>query len=47
MTAYEVSVSKLAAFDSAEEFDLEREFSLYTNTDKAVGFGNAPREQEM
>ena len=47
MSAYEVSVSKLAAFDSAEEFDLVREVSLYTNTDKAVGFGNAPREQEM
>ena len=30
MTAYEVSVSKLAAFDSAENFDLEREFTLYT-----------------
>ena len=29
MTAYEVSVSKLAAFDSAEEFDLEAEFDLY------------------
>ncbi len=29
MTAYEVSISKLATFDSAEEFDLEREFSLY------------------
>ena len=46
MTAYEVSVSKLAAFDSADEFDLEREFSLYTNTDKAAGYG-APREQGM
>ena len=30
MTAYEVSVSKLAAFDSAEEFDLDAEFELYT-----------------
>ena len=30
MTAYEVSISKLAAFDSAEEFDLEQEFNLYT-----------------
>ncbi len=29
MTAYEVSVSKLAAFDSAEEFDLEAEFDVY------------------
>ena len=32
MTAYEVSVSKLAAFDSADDFDLDREFSLYTGT---------------
>ena len=30
MTAYEVSVSKLAAYDSAENFDLEQEFNLYT-----------------
>lgn len=30
MTAYEVSVSKLAAFDSAEDFDLEGEFDLYS-----------------
>ena len=30
MTAYEVSISKLAAFESADDFDLEREFSLYT-----------------
>lgn len=29
MTAYEVSISKLAAFDSAENFDLEEEFDLY------------------
>ena len=35
MTAYEVSISKLAAFDSAEDFDLEREFMLYTGTEKA------------
>ena len=47
MTAYEVSVSKLAAFDSADEFDLEREFTLYTDPDKAAGFVGAPREQEM
>ncbi len=33
MTAYEVSISKLAAFDSAENFDLEREFSLYTGAE--------------
>ena len=31
MTAYEVSVSKLAAFDSAENFDLEQEFNLYSS----------------
>ena len=30
MTAYEVSVSKLAAFDSGEDFDLEGEFDLYS-----------------
>ncbi len=28
LTAYEVSVSKLAAFDSATEFDLDKEFDL-------------------
>ena len=38
MTAYEVSISKLAAYDNAEEFDLEEEFdfngnnSYYVNT---------------
>ncbi|MBO5526078.1 MAG: single-stranded DNA-binding protein [Clostridia bacterium] len=31
MTAYEVSVSKLAAFDSAEDFDIDSEFDLYSN----------------
>ena len=31
MTAYEVSVSKLAAYDSAENFDLEQEFNLYSS----------------
>ena len=30
MTAYEVSVSKLAAFDANEEFDIDSEFDLYT-----------------
>ena len=30
MTAYEVSVSKLAAFDSTEDFDIDTEFELYT-----------------
>ncbi len=30
MTAYEVSVSKLAAYDSAEDFDIDSEFDLYT-----------------
>ena len=34
MTAYEVSVSKLAAFDSAEEFDIESEFDLYSLQNK-------------
>ncbi len=31
MTAYEVSVSKLAAFDNAEVFDLDAEFDLERN----------------
>ncbi len=31
MTAYEVSVSKLAAFDEDENFDLDGEFDLYTS----------------
>ena len=31
MTAYEVSVSKLAAFDENENFDLDGEFDLYTS----------------
>ena len=30
MTAYEVSVSKLAAFDDDSEFDIEEEFDLYS-----------------
>lgn len=30
MVAYEVSVSKLAAFEAGEEFDIETEFDLYT-----------------
>ena len=30
MTAYEVSVSKLAAFDSDAEFDIDSEFDLYS-----------------
>lgn len=32
MTAYEVSVSKLAAFDSADDFDIDSEFDLYSGT---------------
>ena len=41
MTAYEVSVSKLAAFEPGEEFDLESEFDLYTaqNKDAASAVG--------
>ena len=35
MTAYEVSVSKLAAFDQAEEFDIDTEFDLYSLQNKA------------
>ena len=34
MTAYEVSVSKLAAFDSTEDFDIETEFDLYSIQNK-------------
>ena len=30
MVAYEVSVSKLAAFEAGEEFDIETDFDLYT-----------------
>lgn len=35
MTAYEVSVSKLAAFDSTEDFDIETEFELYSLQNRA------------
>lgn len=35
MTAYEVSVSKLAAFDSADEFDIDSEFDLYSIQSKS------------
>lgn len=31
MTAYEVSVSKLAAFDDESEFDIDAEFDLYSS----------------
>ena len=34
MTAYEVSVSKLAAFEAGEDFDIESEFDLYTLQNK-------------
>ncbi|MBO5712849.1 MAG: single-stranded DNA-binding protein, partial [Clostridia bacterium] len=34
LTAYEVSVSKLAAFDNAENFDLDAEFNLERNYEK-------------
>ena len=36
MTAYEVSVSKLAAFDNAEDFDIDTEFDLYTLQNQSV-----------
>ena len=32
MTAYEVSISKLAAFDDDAEFDIDAEFDLYTSS---------------
>lgn len=35
MTAYEVSVSKLAVYDSLEDFSLEEEFELYTSSPTA------------
>jgi single-stranded DNA-binding protein len=34
MTAYEVSVSKLAAFDSETDFDIDTEFDLYAVNQK-------------
>ena len=34
MTAYEVSVSKLAAFDAEEDFDIDNEFDLYSIQNK-------------
>ena len=34
MTAYEVSVSKLAAFEAGEEFDIDSEFDLYSLQNK-------------
>jgi hypothetical protein len=37
MTAYEVSVSKLAAFDSAEDFDIDSEFDTYSMRHDAEG----------
>ena len=40
MTAYEVSVSKLAAFDSAEEFDIDSEFDLYSLQNKPEDAAN-------
>ena len=30
MTAYEVSISKLAAFDDDSEYDIDEEFDLYS-----------------
>ena len=38
MTAYEVSVSKLAAFEAGEDFDLESEFDLYSLQGKGESF---------
>ncbi len=35
MIAYEVSISKLAAFDSSEEFDIDNEFDLYSLQSKS------------
>lgn len=41
MTAYEVSVSKLAAFDAGEEFDIDSEFDLYTLPHKTADAASA------
>ena len=38
MTAYEVSVSKLAAFEAGEDFDLESEVDLYSLQGKGESF---------
>jgi hypothetical protein len=39
MTAYEVSMSKLAAFDPEKDFDIDREFDLYfTSQDKEAAY---------
>ena len=37
MTAYEVSVSKLAAFEAGENFDLDGEFDLYALPSENAG----------
>ena len=37
MTAYEVSISKLAAFDAGENFDLDDEFDLYASPSSSQG----------
>ncbi len=37
MTAYEVSVSKLAAFDAGETFDLDGEFDIYAAPSDSAG----------
>ena len=37
MTAYEVSVSKLAAFDAGEDFDIDSEFDTYSIRHNAEG----------
>ena len=39
MIAYEVSVSKLAAFDSSEDFDIEEEFEAYSFTRQGENIG--------
>ena len=41
MTAYEVSVSKLAAFEAGEDFDIDSEFDLYTLQDKEPSIASA------
>lgn len=36
MVAYEVSVSKLAAFDNVDDFDIESEFELYSTNETSA-----------
>ena len=41
LTAYEVSISKLLAYENASEFDADEEFGMYLNTQSEVKTENA------